>query len=76
MADTTRVQVRAEMPGIIIHLAVEPGAAVSQDDELLVMESMKMEIPVHAPRAGVVLQFQVAVGDRVSEGDPLVVLEA
>jgi biotin carboxyl carrier protein len=74
MSGTTDLQVKAEMPGIIIHIAVEAGASVEEGDELVVMESMKMEIPVEAPRSGTVHEIHVAAGDRANEEDLLVTL--
>lgn len=63
------------MVGSIFQILVEAGAAVSEEQELVVMESMKMEIPVAAPKAGKVKEIKVKVGDSVQEGDVLVVLE-
>ncbi len=51
-----------------------PGDVVTPGDPLIVMESMKMEIPVHPERAGTVARVEVRPGDVVSEGDLLVVL--
>jgi len=54
---------------------VTVGATVGQGDELVILESMKMEIPVEAPKAGTVTEVRVAPEDQVSEGDVLVVLD-
>ena len=62
------------MPGIIVHVAVEAGASVAEGDELAVMESMKMEIPVESPRRSSVREIHVAAGDRVNEDDLLVTI--
>lgn len=62
------------MVGRVVHITVEPGAAVQPEDELLVLESMKMEIPVEAPRAGTVREIRVKVGDLVQENTVLLVL--
>jgi biotin carboxyl carrier protein len=51
---------------------VAVGDHVAVDDELVVLESMKMEIPVVAPRAGTVTSVHVVANDRVAEGDPIV----
>jgi len=67
-------QVRAEMVGTIQTLSVVEGAEVGAGDTLLVLESMKMEIPVLAEAAGTVMSLPVAAGDVVQEGDVLVVL--
>jgi biotin carboxyl carrier protein len=74
MADNAAVEVRAESPGIVIRIAVEPGAQVQIDDELLIVECMKLEIPVAAPRGGTVRNIEVGVGDRIEEDDLLLVL--
>ena len=68
------MEVRAPMVGKIIEIAVEAGTAVEADDDLVVIESMKMEIPVGAPGGGSVASIHVSVGDIVQEGDLLVVL--
>jgi biotin carboxyl carrier protein len=66
--------VKSEMPATVWQVRVEVGATVAADDELVVLESMKMEIPVVAPVGGTVTAIHVASGDRVGEGDPLVEL--
>jgi len=75
MAKNPTVEVRAESPGVVIHIAVEPGGHVQTDDELLIVECMKLEIPVAAPRGGSVRNIEVGVGDRIEEDDLLMVLE-
>jgi biotin carboxyl carrier protein len=62
------------MVGTVLEILVESGATVSEDDELFVLESMKMEIPVTAPCAGTVEEIRVGVGDTVEEGQILIVL--
>jgi acetyl-CoA carboxylase biotin carboxyl carrier protein len=68
-------ELRAPMVGRIIEVLVEPGAQVSEEDDVLVIESMKMQIPINPPRAGTVREVRVAVGATVQEGDVLLVLE-
>jgi urea carboxylase len=53
----------------------EVGAAVVEGDELVILESMKMEIPVTAPSAGTVVEVRVAPEDNVQEGDVVLVLD-
>jgi len=60
--------------GTVWKILVSVGDAVSEDDDLLILESMKMEIPVEAETAGVVSSVVVAEGDSVAEGDPLVII--
>jgi acetyl/propionyl-CoA carboxylase alpha subunit len=66
----------APMPGTVLAVAVKPGDEVEARRALVVLEAMKMEIPVHAPFAGTVATVHVAAGDRVSGGAALVELES
>lgn len=68
-------EVKSPMAGTIFELLVEAGDNVDEGDELVILESMKMEIPVEAPVAGSVAQVHIAQGDQVQEGDPLVTLD-
>lgn len=63
------------MQGRIIEVLVAAGESVGAGDELVVIESMKMELPVQAPIAGQVRQVFVSVGDQVLDGTVLMVLE-
>ena len=74
MVSTGGVPVKSPMVGKVIEVLVEVGARVSADDELLILESMKMEIPVVAPRDGVVQELRVSAGDTVQEDDILLLL--
>ena len=67
-------EVRAEIAANVWQVLVEAGAAVSEGDELIILESMKMEIPVTAPSSGTVAEVRVKPEDQVQEGDVLVVL--
>ena len=66
--------VRASVPGVILRLSVTPGAAVKAEQELLIMDVMKMETPVVAPCAGTVKAINVAQSDKVNANDVLVVI--
>ncbi len=68
-------EVRAEMVANVFQVTVTPGDPVTPGATLLVLESMKMEIPVLSEGAGVVTDIKVSVGDVVQEGDLLVVIE-
>ena len=70
-----RTEVAAEIAGNVWKIETRVGAEVEPEDVLLVLESMKMEIPVEAPRAGRVAELRVAEGDSVEEGAVLVVLD-
>jgi acetyl-CoA carboxylase biotin carboxyl carrier protein len=63
--------VRSEIPATVWQVKVAVGDEVVEGQELLVLESMKMEIPVPSPTAGAVQQLHVAPEDRVQEGDAL-----
>jgi len=62
------------MVGKIFKVEVSEGQAVEEDDVVVVLESMKMEMPVEAEVSGSVQEVKVKVGDTVQEGDVLVVL--
>ncbi len=63
--------VRAEMVGNVWRVRTGVGVQVEPGDELVVLESMKMEIPVIAPSAGTVAVLHVQEGQVVQEGDPI-----
>jgi acetyl-CoA carboxylase biotin carboxyl carrier protein len=63
--------VRAEIPATVWQVKVAVGDQVVEGQELLILESMKMEIPVAAPAAGTVEVLHVEPEDRVQEGDAL-----
>ena len=69
-------EIHAEMVATVMTVSTESGMRVDVGDTLLVLESMKMEIPVLAERAGVVVDVGVAAGDVVQEGDLLVRVDA
>jgi biotin carboxyl carrier protein len=64
------------MPGTVIRVEVQPGDEVQARRPLVVLEAMKMEIPVHSPFDGKVTAVHVASGDRVAGGTLLVELES
>ena len=68
--------VTAPMPGTVIRVEVGPGDEVKARRPLVVLEAMKMEIPVHSPFEGTVTAVHVAAGDRVAGGALLVELES
>ena len=67
-------EVRAEMVGSVLRVEVAEGDVVGAKDSLVILESMKMEIPVHPEFGGTVERIAVHEGDVVQEGDLLVVL--
>ena len=68
-------EVTAEIAGNVWKIETSVGASVEAEDVLLILESMKMEIPVEAPRAGRVAEVRVAEGESIEEGAILVVLD-
>ena len=68
-------EVRAEITANVILVQVEAGQRVAEGDELAIIESMKMEIPVLAPIAGTVVEVAVAAGGTVAEGDLVAVID-
>ena len=68
-------EVRAEITANVWQVPAEVGATVAEGDELVILESMKMEIPVDAPSAGTITAVHVAPDDQVTEGALLVEIE-
>lgn len=66
--------VRSEIAGSVWKIEVSVGQSVAEGDVLIILESMKMEIPVEAPSAGVVQALHVAESDAVKEDQLLVTL--
>jgi acetyl-CoA carboxylase biotin carboxyl carrier protein len=64
----------AELVGNVWQVAVSTGDAVAPGDTLVILESMKMEIPVLAEVAGTVAEVAVREGDVISEGDTIAVI--
>jgi acetyl-CoA carboxylase biotin carboxyl carrier protein len=72
MSSRSAVDVVAEMVANVMTVSVAEGDEVATGDTLILLESMKMEIPVLAEAAGSVLSVRVSSGDVVQEGDVLV----
>ena len=68
------ITVQSEVTGTVWKLEVQVGDAVGAEQTLLIVESMKMEIPVSAPRAGTVRALLVTEGEAVTEGQDVLVL--
>ena len=68
-------EVKAHITGTVWKIEVAVGASVGEGDTVVILESMKMEMPVEAEDPGVVKEILVEEGQSVSEGDALVVLE-
>ncbi len=68
-------QIQSNMAGVVLRVVVSEGDQVQSGQEVIVLESMKMEIPVAADQAGTVKAIHVKEGDFVNEGDTLLDLE-
>ena len=62
------------MPGLILKLNVKKGDQVKKNDEIAVMEAMKMENPIYAPCDGVVSDISVNQGDQLQADDTIMVI--
>jgi biotin carboxyl carrier protein len=67
--------IKAHITGVVFQIVARPGDTVGAGDPVIVLESMKMEIPVEAPRAGAVKEIKVEEGQTVQEGETVAVLE-
>ena len=67
--------IEAHITGTVWKIEVAVGDAIEEGDTVVILESMKMEMPVEAEDEGTVREILVQEGQSVSEGDPLVVLE-
>jgi acetyl-CoA carboxylase biotin carboxyl carrier protein len=67
--------VEAHITGVVWKIEVQVGDSVEEGDTVVVLESMKMEMPVEAEDDGTVAEIRCAEGQPVSEGDTLVVLQ-
>ena len=68
-------EVHAEIAANVWQVRTEVGARVEEGDELVILESMKMEIPVVAPVGGTVAEVRVSPEDQVQEGDVVAVID-
>ena len=69
------IKVPSELNAIVWKIEAAAGRAVAEGDTLVVLEAMKMEIPVMAPRAGTVSQILIEDGQPVEFGEPLMIIE-
>jgi biotin carboxyl carrier protein len=68
----TTVDVKTEITGNVWKVLLQPGDKVEEDEPILILESMKMEIPVVAPESGTVAEILAQPGQTVSEGTVVV----
>ena len=70
-----QTEIRAPMAGKVVSIEINIGDKVDEDDELVILESLKMETPVYSPGTGTVADIKVKNGDYIEEDDLLLVLE-
>lgn len=68
-------EVKAELVGNLWKIVAEVGQQVEEDDTLMILESMKMEIPITSPVSGTVKEILVKEGDVVQEGQTVAIVE-
>jgi biotin carboxyl carrier protein len=71
-----KVVVKSEIAGKVWKIESKIGDQIDEEGQIMILESMKMEIPVLAPRGGTLAEIHVAEGDTVAEGQPVATLEA
>ncbi|MFN8506929.1 MAG: acetyl-CoA carboxylase biotin carboxyl carrier protein subunit [Dehalococcoidia bacterium] len=68
------MEVRSVVQGRVVDIVAAVDSSVEAGDDLVIVESMKMEVPIQAPDGGRVTEVRVSIGDAVEEGTVLVVL--
>jgi len=68
-------ELKASMAGSVWKIVAGAGETVEEGQDVVILESMKMEIPIAAESAGTVKELKVAEGDFVNEGDVIAVIE-
>ena len=68
-------EIKAPLAGKVVSITVEVGDSVEEDDEIMVLEALKMETSVYASAGGKVKEIKVKPGDQVEEDDLLMTLE-
>lgn len=71
----TRIEIKSEITGTVWKLQAKPGDTVAAGDTLIVIESMKMEIPVITEDGGTLAELRVGERDPVAEGQTVAILE-
>ena len=69
------MEIKSPAVGKVLRLSVDSGATVARGDELMVVESMKVEIPIKAPASGRMKEFRVKPGDQIQRNSVLAVIE-
>jgi biotin carboxyl carrier protein len=72
----SETKITTEIAGRVCALPVDAGQSVSEGDEVILVEAMKMEIPVTAPSSGTLKSILVKIDDVVAEGQAIAIIEA
>jgi acetyl-CoA carboxylase biotin carboxyl carrier protein len=70
------VNVKSEIAGNVWKIQLKPGDRVEFEGEIMILESMKMEIPVLSPKAGTIKEIKVSEGEAIGEGQLVAILDA
>ena len=70
------VNVKSEIAGNVWKIQTRPGDRVEAEGEIMILESMKMEIPVLAPKGGVIKEIRVSEGEAIGEGQLVAIIDA
>ena len=70
------VNVKSEIAGNVWKIKSKPGDRIELEGEIMILESMKMEIPVLSPKAGTIKEIRVNEGEAVAEGQLVAILDA
>jgi acetyl-CoA carboxylase biotin carboxyl carrier protein len=68
-------QITAMMAGTVVEVLVKTGDQICEGQDVIIIESMKMQLPIQSEQVGKVKEVKVSSGDFVNEGDSLVVLD-
>ena len=71
-----RIEVRSEVTGKVWKIEIPVGAVAAADEPVMIIESMKMEIPVTSEEGGTVAEILVAEGDAVEDGQVVAILQS
>lgn len=67
--------IESPMAGKVLEILVKEGQKIAEDDEVIILEAMKMENPIYAPEDGVVKEIKVKAGQQIAEGDIIAEME-
>jgi len=70
------VNVKSEIAGNVWKIQLKPGDKVELEGEIMILESMKMEIPVLSPKSGTIKEIKVAEGEAIAEGQLVAIIDA